>query len=71
MNNEKFLLTLTKENDRTILAVCNTKAEAIIEGEEFRKHLTMDSGTLSVVYAEIDDENNIRNGKYRLYHSWL
>ena len=71
MNNEKFLLTLTKENDRTILTACNTKAEAITEGEEFRKHLPMDSGTLSVVYAEIDDENNIRNGKYRLYHSWL
>ena len=71
MNNEKFLLTLTKENDRTILAVCNTKAEAIIEGEEFSKHLTMDSGTLSVICAEIDDENKIIDGKYRLYNSWL
>ena len=68
---EKFMLTLTKENDRTILAVCNTKAEAITEGEEFRKHLPMNSGTLSVVCAEIDNENKIIDGKYRLYHSWL
>ena len=71
MNNEKFLLTLTKGNDRTILVICGSKAEAITKGEEFRKHLPMDSGTLSVIYAEIDDENKIIDGKYRLYHSWL
>ena len=70
MNKGKFLLTLTKGNERKILAVCETKAAAMEEGNEFLKHLTMDAGTLSVIFAELDDKNNIQGGKYLLYHVW-
>lgn len=67
---EKFMLTLTKKNDRTVLAICKTKAEAMAKGEEFRKHLTMDSGTLAVISAAVDENNNMMGGKYKLYHVW-
>lgn len=70
MDKKKFLLTLTKGNERTILAVCDTKAAAMKEGDEYIKHLTMDAGTLSVIFAELDDDNNLKGGKYLLYHVW-
>ena len=40
------------------------------KGEEFRKHLTMDSGTLAVISAAVDENNNMMGGKYKLYHVW-
>lgn len=67
---KKFLLTLTKGDNKTVLAICDTIDEAIAEGEEFRKHLTMDSGLLAVIQAGIDENNNIMGNLYRLYHAW-
>jgi len=68
---EKFILTLTKGNNKTVLSVCDTKDEAITEGNEFSKHLSMDSGFLAVVCGEVDSDNNFISGKYKLCHGWL
>lgn len=65
------MLKLTKGNSETILAVCDTIDEAIEEGEEFRKHLTMDAGILSVIRTNVDENNNRKGNSYRLYHAWV
>ena len=62
---EKFMLTLTKGNDRTVLAICETKEEALAKGNELYPNLLVSSGTLSVIYGETDCK------KYRLFHSWI
>ena len=68
---EKFILSLTKENDKTILSVHNTKAEAITEGESIIKRLPVNSGLLTVIYSEIDENNNLIGKNYKLYYSWI
>ena len=67
---EKFLLTLTKGDDKAVLSVHDTKQEAINAGEKFLKETQKVNGFLAVIYAEIDSCKNIVGGKYKLYHGW-
>ena len=67
----KFAVTLTKGDNRKILEICDTKDEAIAKGEKHRKSLTMDSGILSCISAEFDENNNRLNNTYKLIHSWI
>ena len=68
---EKFILSLTKGNDKTILSVHNTKAEAMADGERIIKKLPANSGLLTVLYGGIDENNNIVGKSYKLYHAWI
>ena len=67
----KFVVMLTKGNDEKILAVCDTKEEAITKGDELIKELTMDSGLLNLISTEFDENNNPVNlNKYKFYRAW-
>ena len=68
---EKFILTLTKRDEKTVLSVHDSKAEAIAEGENILKRLAYDAGFLAVIYGEIDSDNNVISEKYKLCHGWL
>lgn len=66
-----YAITLTQKDDRKVLYKFDNKDEAITKGNELIKTLTRDSGTLSCIQADFDDENNIINGRYRLIDTWL
>lgn len=68
---EKFILTLTKRDEKTVLSVHDSKAEAIVEGENIIKRLAYDAGFLAVIYGEIDGNNNVISGKYKLCYGWI
>ncbi|MBE7016273.1 MAG: hypothetical protein E7417_05600 [Ruminococcaceae bacterium] len=68
----KFMLSLTKGNERKILSICETKEEAIAKGNDFIKNLPRDAGVLSVIYGEPDDFSSQSDSiKYMLYKSWF
>lgn len=67
----KFAVTLTKENKRKVLYICDDKDEALDKGNKIFPTLTMGSGTLSCIQAEFDADNNIIGGKYKLIDSWI
>lgn len=67
----KFAVTITKGDNRKILEICDTKDEAMEKGEKHRKSLTMDSGILSCISADFDENNNRTDKKYNLIHSWI
>lgn len=66
-----FAITLTNGNNRTVLYICDNKEKAIKKGDELIQILSRDSGILSCIQADFDDNNNIVNGRYRIYKSWL
>ena len=66
-----FAITLVKENSRTVLYICDSKEKAIKKGDELIQTLSRDSGILSCIQADFDDNNNILNGKYKIFKSWL
>lgn len=66
-----FAITLTNGNNRTVLYICDNKEKAIKKGDELIQTLSRDSGILSCIQADFDDNNNIVNGRYRIYKSWL
>ncbi len=66
-----FAITLVKENSRTVLYICDSKEKAIKKGDELIQTLSRDSGILSCIQADFDDNNNILNGRYKIFKSWL
>mgnify|MGYP004572373635 CR=1 FL=1 len=66
-----FAITLLKENSRTVLYICDSKEKAIKKGDELIQTLSRDSGILSCIQADFDDNNNILNGRYKIFKSWL
>lgn len=67
----KFAVTLTKGDNRKVLEVCDTKEQAMEKGAEYRNQFSMDSGILSCISAEFDENNNRTDKKYNLIHSWI
>lgn len=65
-----YALVLTKGNDEKILFKSNSKEEVIKEGDKAFKTLSKDSGLLNYIKADFDENNNIVDGKYRLYGAW-
>ena len=41
------------------------------EGENIIKRLAYDAGFLAVIYGEIDGNNNVISGKYKLCYGWI
>lgn len=41
------------------------------KGAEYRKQFSMDSGILSGISADFDENNNRTDKKYNLIHSWV
>lgn len=66
-----FAITLVKENSRTVLYICDSKEKAIKKGDELIQTLSRDSGILSCIQTDFDDNNNILNGRYKIFKSWL
>lgn len=68
---KKFAITLTHGNDKTILALFDTKEEAMAAGEQYRKKFTREQGLVSCILADFDERENMVGNSYHLYHSWL
>lgn len=67
----KYAISITKENNKKILAICDTKEQAMEKGEEYKKQFSKDSGILSCISADFDENNNRTDKKYKLIHSWI
>lgn len=68
---KKFAIELTKGDDETILALFDTKEEAMAVGEQYRKQYTREQGLVSCILTDFDEKGNRVGNSYRLYHSWL
>lgn len=52
---KKFAITLTHGNDKTILALLDTKEEAMAAGEQYRKQYSRKQGLLTIYMAHSYD----------------
>lgn len=68
---KKFAIELTKGNEETILALFDTKEEAMAAGEQYRKQYSREQGLINCILAEFDEKGNMVGNSYHLYHSWL
>lgn len=63
---KKYAIKLTKDDNVTILGVCNTKAEATELGNELRKQHSKDEGLLACIEADFDESNRMIGNSYKL-----
>lgn len=68
---KKFAIELTKGDDEIILALFDTKEEAMAAGEQYCKQYSREQGLVSCIFADFDEKGNRVGNSYRLYHSWL
>lgn len=68
---KKFAIELTKGDDEKILAIFDTKEEAMAAGEQYRKQYSREQGLVSCILADFDNDGNRVGNAYRLYNSWL
>lgn len=64
---KKFAIKLTRNDDVTILAVCNTKTEAMEQGTELRKKYSRDAGLLALIEADFDENDQMIGTGYKLH----
>lgn len=64
---KKFAIKLTRNDDVTILAVCDTKTEAIELGTGLRKQYSRDAGLLALIEADFDGNNQMIGNGYKLH----
>lgn len=62
----KYAIKLTKNDDVTILGVCETEKDAIALGADLRKKYTRDQGLLAMIEAEFDENNQMIGNRYKL-----
>lgn len=64
---KRFAIKLTKGDDVTILCVKDTKEEAMKMGEAFKKQYSRESGLLTCIEADFNDENQMIGTSYKLH----
>lgn len=67
----KYAIKLTKGDNYKILETFDTKDAAMIAGAEYRKQYSRDSGLLSCIEAEFDDQGNMVGTTYKLHESFI
>lgn len=63
----KFAIAITKGDNKKVLKTFDNKDTALKRGKEIAADTPGKDGVVSLIYADIDDENNIVGGKYKLY----
>lgn len=63
---KKFAIKITKGDDVTILGVRNTKEEAMLLGTELRKQHSRDTGLLTCIESDFDENNHMIGTGYKL-----
>lgn len=63
----KYAIKLTRNDDVTILAVCNTKTGAIELGTELRKRYSRDAGLLALIEADFNENDQMVGNGYKLH----
>lgn len=63
----KFAITITKGNDKKVLKAFEDKKDALKYGKKIAENTTSKDGVVGLIYADIDDDNNIVGGKYQLH----
>lgn len=63
----KFAIAITKGDNKKVLETFEQKDDALKRGKEIAADIPGKEGVVSLIYADIDNENNIIGGKYKLY----
>jgi len=63
----KFAIAITKGDDKKVLETFEKKDDALRRGKEIAADTPGKDGVISLIYADIDNKNNIIGGKYKLY----
>lgn len=63
----KFAIAITKGDSKKVLETFEQKNDALRRGKEIATDIQGKEGVVSLIYADIDNENNIIGGKYKLY----
>lgn len=68
---QKYGIKITKGNDYRIVGVYQTVEEALENGDKVYNRLPGNSGTVSCILADFDENNNMVNSKYKLIKAWI
>lgn len=68
---EKFAIILTKDNNQKVISAHATKEEALKAGEIYNGVLKKNAGVLSCVLVDMDENDNLLDGKSKIFRTWL
>jgi len=67
---EKYLITLVKGDDRTVLEVFDTKEAAMVAGISYRRQIPQEKGLIGCISSHLAGNGQPDLNRYRIHRVW-